>query len=391
MFQSTLNFNHFQRMANLLAAQVATVPPAPLSYPVPMHLDAQEDKTRDQRDLDYLQENPEKFEEVAAIKRDVAALAAQLPTKVNTADAVRAIAELAMTHKSLKTMSDPAKPDVTRGIKVASTLIKEMFDGAFDDHVISAIFPECVRFYLQNGVESAEEKAKREQVLATYNSSEFEAQIPYKHYSILPLLTKINRQINSLCCKASMSVPLAACSLNESLVIEARSHSPFLQALDLIPVVHQHCFAALTQDGGESSWNMYVGAQGKVAHPRRLQTKPHPAFDGEIWVKSVAAHAKLTNGFETLAVDHALPSYAGLRRCFRKMDGNRDSSNRMTPYNQRHRNHQPRFYFLDRDLVGHLALLLGDLVYKLSLFTDRVPALATGKMQKFQNNHKIFN
>ena len=191
-------------MANLLAAQVATMPPAPLSYPVPMDLDAQEDKSRDQRDLDYLQENPEKFEEVAAIKRDVAALAAQLPTKVNTADAVRAIAELAMTHKSLKTMSDPDKPDVTRGIKVASTLIKEMFDGAFDDHVISAIFPECVRFYLQNGVESAEEKAKREQVLATYNSSEFEAQIPYKHYSIL--LTKINRQINSLCCKASMSV-----------------------------------------------------------------------------------------------------------------------------------------------------------------------------------------
>ena len=370
-------------MANQLTAQFATVPTAPLSHPVPMELDAQEDKSRDQRDLDFLRENREKFFEVAAIERDVAALAAQLPTKVNTADAYRAVAELAMTHESLKKMSDPDKPDVTRSTKIASMLIKGIFDDALNNHIISNIFPECVRFYLQNGVETAEETAKSEQVLKTYNKSEFETKMPYHHSSILPYLTKINRQVYSLCSKASMSVPLAACSLNERLLIEAKTHSSFLQALNLIPLVHKHCFAALAQDGGESSWNMYVGSQGKVAHPRRPHSHPHPVFTAERWVKSVAHHDKLAEGFETFAVDHALPSYAGLKRCFRKMEGDKTSSNRMTPYNPRNRNHQPRFYYLDRDITGHLALLLGDLVYKFSLFTDRVPALAAGKVHAF--------
>ena len=102
-------------MANLLAAEVATMPPPPLSHPVPMDLDAQEDK-RDQRDLEYLLDNPKKFEEIAAIRRDIASLAGQLPTKVTTTDAIRAVGELGMAHKSIKTLADPAKPDVTRGI-----------------------------------------------------------------------------------------------------------------------------------------------------------------------------------------------------------------------------------------------------------------------------------
>ena len=369
-------------MANLLAAEVATVPPPPLSHSVLMDLDAQEEK-RDQRDLDYLLDNPKKFEEVAAIRRDVAALAGQLPTKVTSPDAIRAVGELAMAHKSIKTLADPAKPDVTRGIKVASTLVKEMFDDALDDHVISAIFPVCVRFHLQNGVETPDETAKREQVLATYNSSEFEKQIPYKHYSIFPLLTKINRQIYSLCSKATMSAPLAACSLNVKLMEEAKAHSGFLKAISLIHVVHKHCFATLAKDGGESAWNVYISNQGRIAHPRRGHSDPHPDFTADRWIKSVSSHDKVKDEFDMLAVDHPLPTYAGLRRCFRKMEGDRNSSNRFAPYNSRDRSRQPRFFFLDRDVTGHLALLLGDLVYNFSVFTERVPALAMGKGAAF--------
>lgn len=373
----------FSEMATQLTAKLATVPTAPLSHPVPMELDPQEDKSRDLRDLEFLRENPKKFFEVVAIERDVAALAAQLPTKISTADAYRAVAELAMTHKTLTVMSDPNRPDVSRGTKIASRLVKGIFDDALNHHIISNIFPECVRFYLQNGVETAEEGAKREQVLNTYNKSEFETKIPYHHSSILPLLTKINRQIYSLCSKAAMSAPLAACSLNMNLLEEAKAHSAFLKAINLIHVVHKHCFAALAQDGGESSWNVYIGNQGKVAHPRRAHSDPHPVFTAERWIKSVAKHDKLNDGFETCAVDHALPTYAGLRRCFRKMEGDRASSNRFAPYDPRNRNRQPRFYYLDRDITGHLALLLGDLVYNFSLFTERVPALAMGKVAAF--------
>ena len=121
-------------MANLLAAEVATMPSPPLSKPVPMDLDAQEEK-RNQRDLDYLLDNPKKFEEVAAIRRDIATLAGQLPTRVSTTEAIRAVGELGMTHQSLKTLADPAKLDVTRGIKVATTLVKKMFDDHFDDSI----------------------------------------------------------------------------------------------------------------------------------------------------------------------------------------------------------------------------------------------------------------
>ena len=370
-------------MANLLAAQVATAPPPPLGYPVPMDLDAQEDKTRDQRDLDYLLDNPKKFEEIAAIRRDIGVLVSQLPTKVASPDAIRAIGELAMAHKSIKTLSDPDKPDVTRGIKVASTLVMEMFDDALDDHAIIDTFQVCVRYHLQNEVETADEKAKREQVLLTYNSSEFEKQVPYKHYSIFPLLSKINRQILSLCAKASMSVPLAACSLNVKLLDEAKAHSGFLKAISLIHVVHKHCFATLAKDGGESAWNVYISNQGRIAHPHRGHSDPHPEFKAERWIKSVSSHDKVKDDFAMLAVDHPLPTFAGLRRCFRKMEGDRNSSNRFAPYNSRDRGRQPRFFFLDRDITGHLALLLGDLVYKFSVFTERVPALAMGKGAAF--------
>ena len=369
-------------MSNLLAAEVATMPPPPLSHHVPMDLDAQEDK-RDQRDLKYLLENPKKFEEIAAIRRDIASLAGQLPTKVSTTEAIRAVGELGMAHKSLKTLADPAKPDVTRGIKLATTLIKEMFDDVLDDHIISTIFPACVSFHLQNERTSPEETAKRDQVLATYNSTEVEKQIPYKHHSIFPLLAKINRQINSLCAKASMSVPLAACSLKVNLLEEANGHPDFLKAITKIHVVHNHCFATLSQTGGESAWNVYISNQGRIAHPHRGHSDPHPAFTADRWIKSVSSHDKVKDELLMLAVDHPLPTFAGLRRCFRKLDGDRNSSNRFVPYNSRDRGRQPRFFFLDRDLTGHLALLLGDLVYNFTVFTERVPALAMGKGAAF--------
>ena len=110
----------FSEMATQLTATLATVPPAPLSHPVPMELDPQEDKSRDLRDLEFLRENPKKFFEVAAIERDVTVLVGQLPTKISTVDAYKAVAELAMTHKTVTEMSDPDKPDVSRGTKIAS-------------------------------------------------------------------------------------------------------------------------------------------------------------------------------------------------------------------------------------------------------------------------------
>ena len=369
-------------MANLLAAEVATMPSPPLSKPVPMDLDAQEEK-RDQRDLDYLLDNPKKFEEVAALRRDIDTLAGQLPTRVTTNEAIRAVGELGMTHQSLKTLADPAKLDVTRGIKVATTLVKKMFDDHFDGSLIAAIFPACVEFIRQNERTSPEETAKRDQVLATYNATEFERQILYKHHSMFPLLARINRQISSLCAKASMSVPLAACSLKVELMDEAKAHPAFLKAITKINLVHNQCFASLSKNGGESDWNVYISNQGRIAHPHRGVSDPHPDFTADRWIRSVSAHDKVKDELLMLAVDHPLPTFAGLRRCFRKLDNDRNSSNRFAPYNSRDRGRQPRFFFLDRDLTGHLALLLGDLVYNFTVFTERVPALAMGKSAAF--------
>ena len=55
----------------------------------------------------------------------------------------------------------------------------------------------------------------------------------------------------------------------------------------------------------------------------------------------------------------------------------------MSPYNARNRTHQPKYYYLERDITSHVALLFGDIVYKMTLFTDRVPALAAGKAHAF--------
>ena len=308
-------------MAQQLTAKIATLPTAPLSHSVPMELDVQEEKSRDQRDVEFLRE---KFLEVASIESDVATLAAQLPTVVDTSEAYKAVAELAIMHDTLKARADPDKPDATRDAKIAATMVKDMFDNVLNNHIIVNIFPVCVKHYQLKGVETVEDTARRDQVLTTYNQTKFRTKIPYHHSSIFPYLTKINRDTFSLCCKASMSVPLAALSLNEHLLQDAKTHSSFLQAINNIPLVHKHCFAALAQDGGESSWNRYVGSQGKVAHPRRKPSDPHPDFDAARWTQSVAHHDKFANGeCEAFAVDHALPSYAGLKRCFRKMEGDK--------------------------------------------------------------------
>ena len=369
--------------SNLLVAKVPTLPTPPLSHSVPMDLDAQEDKTRDQRDLDYLLSNPKKFEEIAAIRRDIGNLVSQLPTKITSTEAIRALGEFAMARQSIKNLSDPDKPDVTRGIKMATALVDEMFDDALEKHPIINTFGVCVKYHLKDEVETADEKAKREQVLLTYHSTEFEKQVSYKHFSIFPLLSKINRQVLSLCAKASMSVPLAACSLNVKLLEEAKAHSAFLKAISLIHVVHKQCFPNLARDGGESVWNVYTCNQGRIAHPHRGHSDDHPEFKAERWIKSVSTHDKVKDEIDMLAVDHPLPTFAGLRRCFTKMENDRNSSNRFVPYNSRDRGRQPRFFFLNRDVVGHLALLLGDLVYNLAVFTDRVPTLAMGKGAAF--------
>ena len=372
-------FQSFSEMAQQLTAKVAALPAAPLAHPAPMDLDAQEEVSRDKRDMDFLRE---KFSEVASIESDVAALAAQLPTVVDSSEACKAVAELALMHDTLKAMADPDTPDATRGAKIASTMIKDMFDSALKSHKILTIVPVCIKHYQLKGVEDAEETARRDQVLTTYNQTKNRTKIT--HHAILPYLAKINRETFSLCCKASRNVPLAALSLNEHMLQDAKTHSSFLLAINHIPVVHKHCFANLAQDGGESSWNRYVGSQGKVAHPRRSHSDPHPVFVAARWTKSVIHHDQFANEeCEALAVDHVLPSYAGLKRCFRKMEGDKFSSNRKSPYDARNRSHQPRYYYLERDIVSHLALLFGDIVYKMMLFTDRIPALAAGKAHAF--------
>ena len=176
--------------SNLLVAKVPTLPTPPLSHSVPMDLDAQEDKTRDQRDLDYLLNNPKKFEEIAAIRRDIGVLVSQLPTKITSTDAIRAVGEFAMARQSIKTLSDPDKPDVTRGIKMATALVDEMFDDALKKHPIINTFGVCVRYHLMDEVETADEKAKREQVLLTYHSTEFEKQVSYHLSCHLPSISR---------------------------------------------------------------------------------------------------------------------------------------------------------------------------------------------------------
>ena len=375
-------FQLFSDMAHQLTAKVAALPASPLAHPVPMDLDSQEEMSRDERDMVFL---CQKYSEVASIENDVAALVAQLPTVVDNSEACKAVAELALIHDTLKAMADPDTPDATRSAKIASIMIKDMFDSALKGHKIMTIFPVCIRHYQHKGVEDEEETKKRDQVLTTYNTSQTKNRTnKTTHHSILPYLAKINRETFSLCCKASRNVPLAALSLNEHMLQDAKTHSPLLLAINHIPVVHKACFASLAQDGGDSSWNRYVGNQGKIAHPRRFHSDPHPVFVAARWTKSVIHHDQLANEEgEALAVDHVLPSYAGLKRCFRKMEGDKFSSNHKSPYDARNRSHQPRYYYLERDIVSHLALLFGDILYKMMLFTDRIPALSAGKAHAF--------
>ena len=98
-------FQSFSEMAQQLTAKVAALPAAPLAHPAPMDLDAQEEVSRDKRDMDFLRE---KFSEVASIESDVAALAAQLPTVVDSSEACKAVADttpsrlwLTLTHLML--------------------------------------------------------------------------------------------------------------------------------------------------------------------------------------------------------------------------------------------------------------------------------------------------
>ena len=370
-------------MANQIKAKVAVPPAKPLAYPLPMDWQSQEKVPRDKRDMDFLRQE---YTEVASIEKNICSLVANLPTTVDSDECSEAVADLAYMVEALQEMANPECPDATRGARIASAMVRDMFDLALKDHKITTIFPVCIRHHKhKDDLDRNEEEVKKmKQVLATYNASQ-RGRTKENHRFIPYYLSRINRETYSLTCKASRNVPLAALSLDEDMLADATTHAPLLLAIAQIPAIHQTCFSSLAQDGGEASWNRYVGRQGKIAHPLRLTTDPHPTFESSQWTKSVIHHEQLVQRFagETLAVDHALPSYQGLKRCFKKLEADRFSSQRKTPYDARNRGHQARYYYLEREVVSHLALLFGDIVYRMMLHVDRLPSLNAGKAHAF--------
>ena len=224
-------------MANQVRAKVAVPPASPLAHPLPMDWQAQEKVQRDQRDKDFLRQN---YTEVASIEKNINALVAHLPTVVDSPEACEAVAELAYMGEALQAMADPETPDATRGARIASTMVRDMFDSALKGHKITTIFPVCIRHHQhKDEVDKDEEESKKiNQILGTYNTSQRSRTKITHHHSIPHFLAKINRETFSLTCKASRNVPLAAPSLNEDMLADAKTHAPLLLAIAHIPAIH---------------------------------------------------------------------------------------------------------------------------------------------------------
>ena len=194
---------------------------------------------------------------------------------------------------------------------------------------------------------------------------------------ILHHLTAVQRAAAAVVERSVATMPFISYSLDEDMIADRHQHVLFFKTADVINLAYDRLFR--NQRGGDikSMWSHHINSAGRVSHPARLDDEAH-YFDGQRWLGSVTSSRDVLR-MGAPHPDHPLPDAPTLLLCFKSQSPTQPSH-----HGKRYRSadKEEKLFFLDKDVVGAIALLMGDLTYKLSLHLGEViPELASGPHQ----------
>ena len=153
------------------------------------------------------------------------------------------------------------------------------------------------------------------------------------------------------------TAPFVSYPLTADMTRDRQQYAPLFETLPKLEEIYLTFFN--TNKTTRECWARYINIQGRMAHPLRIQGQD-AAFDPDQWLGSIINAKELLNIHHQC--DHPLPDITALNYCFKRHSGPQHS------------------YYLHKDNVQALSLLLGDIVYKASFHVSQlVPELAFGE------------
>lgn len=199
---------------------------------------------------------------------------------------------------------------------------------------------------------------------------------------ILLHLAAVQSITSQMVSRSVTTLPYVACSLTEDMLKDRQEHALFFTAAARLGEVYAQLFEGKRSDY-KALWSDHINMVGRISHPARVGQEK-PAFDDAIWVESIyASREMLARGAEA---EHPLPDAKSLRFCFKNLTENAPRGVRKGQPNKQEKGQET--VFLDKDTVSAVALLCGDLVYRLILHMDEVlPQLAPGRSRPIAPRH----
>lgn len=338
----------FAEMSNILKAPKLVLPPRPY-----VNCDSRED-------LEF--KEMATWPEAIAFSDCAKNICRQIPCPATDDGVIAVLVEL---HSYLSTLGGiSTAPEVSRHLRVASAGLSHIF------HTTRASF-------YKDDISQAAFKYVQMQDTASFNIL-FASKLPDSDTSCaLPLLDQptvpgadnqmastLGTALAQLCIhgtkvltRFASTAPFVSYPLTADMTKDRQQYAPLFETIPRLEEIYLTFFN--NSKTTRESWARYINVQGRMAHPLRIEGQD-TIFDPDQWLGSVL-NAKDLLHIHT-SCDHPLPDITTLNGCFKRHPGPQHS------------------YYLHKDNVQALALLLGDIVYRASFHVSQLlPELAFGE------------
>lgn len=269
----------------------------------------------------------------------------------------------------LEDFSEIANAPSSRPLKVATTAVLLVVKASFTQSGLPVDLPAaCKQYRAKNCAEALKVIQGLEappQVPGVDHGQDGSPseQPPTGAVLVLHHLVEVQRAASAIIHRTVATMPLVSCSLSEDMIADKAAHAVFFKAASAITAAYDQLFRDQKGDV-KSLWANHVSSAGRLSHPARHTPDSH-IFDGQLWFGSITSVKEVLRRGAALP-DHPLPDAATLMMCFKHHVVRSSYDNR-----KRHRaadyDDNSKMYYIDSDVVKAIALIIGDICYKLTL------------------------
>ena len=335
--------------------------------------------------IDHELKDMDSWTEAIRLKNEALSLIQAIPRPLNDG-AIKALCSVELFLQEISKGCGPASssssdptPQTPRPLHVAATAIKSIMGKVLSEGGLTGVPAACQRAHDKSA--TAADQRLLESILPLQQAAPGEptqAGPPTGAVYILWYLTAVQRSASCVIARSVRTMPFITCSLSEEMIMTKAQHEDYFTASDMILSAYDHLFHHQRGDV-KSLWSSHVNSAGRLSHPARFNNDPH-VFNGNTWLGSVTSSRDVLK-MGAAQPDHPLPDAQTLLLCFKAQQSRNYRS--PTPSSQRKRgrteDREQKYFYIDKEVIGAIALLMGDLCYQLSLHLgDLLPDLACG-------------